>query len=145
LFLITAYLILGYLEGIIPYKITTGYHIIITLTKLIQIEFGRKPFFLFQKNKRIIVEKTKTTKAKTTRKTASKKQTKRKAAEVKDKTKKDLDLEGDDLLDKLEESKVIYIKEKAPVAKKQKAKNIIEVIIPKRNIRLVAKRFRIKF
>jgi hypothetical protein len=34
----------------------------------------------------------------------------------------------------------VYIREKAPAAKKQKAKNIIEIIVPKRNMRLVAKR-----
>jgi hypothetical protein len=34
----------------------------------------------------------------------------------------------------------MYIKEKALITKKQKAKNIIKAIILKRNIRLVAKR-----
>jgi hypothetical protein len=86
-----AYLILGYLESIIPHEITAGHHIIITLTKVIQMEFGRRSLFLFQKNRRIIIAKTKTTKAGTAGKAASKKQTKRKAAEVKDKAKEDLD------------------------------------------------------
>jgi hypothetical protein len=34
----------------------------------------------------------------------------------------------------------MYIKEKALIAKKQKTKNIIEVIVPKRNIYLITKR-----
>jgi ribosomal protein L9 len=65
------------------------------LTKVVQIEFGCKPFFLFQKNKRIAITKAKITKARTARKTASKKQTERKAAEIKDKAKEDLDSERD--------------------------------------------------
>jgi hypothetical protein len=120
--LITAYLTPGYLEGIIPYEITTGHHTIITLTKSIQIEFGRGLFFLFQKDKRIAAAKAKTTKTGTVGKAASKKQTKKKAAEVKDKAKEDLDSEGDDLLDELEESKVIYIREKTFATKKTKSK-----------------------
>jgi hypothetical protein len=112
----------------------------IILTKVIQIEFGRRPFFLFQKDRRVVVTKTKTTKARITRKTVSKKQTKRKVAKIKDKAKEDLDLEKDDLLDELEESKFVYIREKTPATKKQKAKSIIEAIVPKRNICLAAKR-----
>jgi hypothetical protein len=73
-------------------------------------------------------------------KTTSKKQTKRKAAEVKDKTKEDLNLEGNNLSNELEESKVMYIREKALAAKKQKAKSIIEIVVPKRNMYLEAKR-----
>jgi hypothetical protein len=130
----------GHLENIIPYEITTGYHIIITLTKIIQIEFGRRPLSLIQKDGRVVVAKVKTAKAGTTGKAASKKQTKKKAAEVEDKAKENLDSEGDDLLDELEESEVVYIKEKAPAIKKQKAKSIVEAVVPKRNIRLVAKR-----
>jgi hypothetical protein len=59
---------------------------------------------------------------------------------IKDKAKEDLDSERDNLLNELEESKVVYIREKTPVAKKQKAKNIIEAVVPKRNIYLIAKR-----
>jgi hypothetical protein len=69
-------------------------------------------------------------------KAVSKKQTKRKATEVEDKAKKNLDSERDEL----KESEIIYIKEKAPTAKKQKAKNIIETVVPKRNIYLATKR-----
>jgi hypothetical protein len=136
----TAHPTLGYLEGIIPHEITAGYHIIMTLTKVVQIEFGRRPLSSLQKDGRITVAKTKATKARTAGKAASKKQTKRKAAEVEDKAKEDLDSEGDDLSDELEESKVVYIREKAPAIKKQKAKNMVEIVVPKRNMRLAAKK-----
>jgi hypothetical protein len=96
--------------------------------------------FLFQKGRRVIIAKTKIAKTGIAGKTASKKQTKRKVTKVKNKTKEDLDSEGDDLSDELEESKVIYIREKAPTTKKQKAKSIIEVVVPKINIYLIAKR-----
>jgi hypothetical protein len=110
------------------------------LTKVVQIEFSRRPLSLFQKNKRVIVAKTKTTKIRIAGKIISKKQTKKKAAEVEDKAKGDLDSGGDNLLNELKESKVMYIREKTFIAKKQKAKSIVEAIVPKRNIRLVAKR-----
>jgi hypothetical protein len=96
--------------------------------------------FYFKKNKRVVVAKTKITKTRTTGKAVSKKQTKRKITKIKDKAKEDLDSEGDNLSDEFKESEVVYIKEKTLVIKKQKAKNIIKIIVLKRNIRLVAKR-----
>jgi hypothetical protein len=120
----TAYLTLGYLENIIPYEITTGYYTIITLIKAIQIEFGYRPFFLFQKDGRITIAKTKIAKVRTAGKAVSKKQTKRKATEVKNKAEKDLDSERDDLSDELKESKVIYIREKTLAAKKNKRRKV---------------------
>jgi hypothetical protein len=112
----------------------------ITLTKAVQIEFGRRFPFLFQKDRRVIIAKTKTAKAGTAGKAASKKQTKKKAAKVEDKAREDLDSEKDDLSNEFKESEVVYIREKAPAAKKQKAKSIAEAIVPKKNIRLVAKK-----
>jgi hypothetical protein len=96
--------------------------------------------FFISKIKRVIITKTKTTKIKIARKTVSKKQTKKKTTKIKDKAKENLDLERDNLLDQLEESEVIYIREKVPIAKKQKTKNIIEIIIPKKYIYLVTKK-----
>jgi hypothetical protein len=48
----TAYPIPIYLEGIIPTKIGVGYYTIITLTKVMQLEFGRGLLSTLQKTGR---------------------------------------------------------------------------------------------
>jgi hypothetical protein len=119
------------LEGIIPTKINIGYYTIITLTKAMQLEFGRGLLSAFQKASRTATTVARATRAQKTIAEKAEKITAKKAMKVvklrkattkkpASKKKKVVEMEpaADIESDKIKESEVIYIRKVAPEPKR---------------------------